>query len=214
MRQLHSIDPENPSPKILARAAELLRKGFLVAYPTETFYGLGAAPRVPEAVERVFEAKGRPEKMALPLIVGDDSAVLLCAREFPPGAQRLASAFWPGPLTLVLQAADDLPTRLLGGGHTVGLRISPHPVASGLARALGGPIIATSANRSGHPAPSSAEEVQQVLGDSVAMILDGGPTIGGLSSTVLDLSTEPPRMIRCGAVPLADLERILGRRLD
>jgi L-threonylcarbamoyladenylate synthase len=213
MQRVQQIDPQHPDRKLLARAAEVLRKGLLVAYPTETFYGLGALPRDMAAVDRVFNAKGRPEKMALPLIVGDEESVNLCAREFPQGARRLAAAFWPGPLTLVLPAADDLPPRLLGGGFSVGLRVSPHPVASGLARAVGGPIIATSANLSGQPAPSTAAEVDEFLGDHVALILDGGPTHGSAASTVLDLTADPPRVIRSGAVPLTELERVLGSRL-
>src|SRR5262245_66138470 len=116
--------------------------------------------------------------MALPLIASDREAVLLCVREFPDLAERLAAAFWPGALTLVLPAAPTLPPRLLGGGQTVGIRISPHPVAAALALAFGGPIVATSANRSGRPAPSTAHEVQEALGDEVALILDGGPTRG------------------------------------
>lgn len=212
-QRIQQIDPENPDRKLLARAAELLRKGLLVAYPTETFYALGALPRDEAALDRIFNAKGRPEKMALPLIVGDEESVTLCAREFPEGARRLAAAFWPGPLTLVLPAANDLPTRLLGGGSSVGLRVSPHPVASGLARAVGGPIIATSANLSGQPAPSTAAEVDEALGDNVALILDGGSTQGASASTVLDLTTEQPRVVRSGAVPIAELERVLGGRL-
>jgi L-threonylcarbamoyladenylate synthase len=213
MQRVQQIDPQHPDRKLLARAAEVLRKGLLVASPTETFYGLGALPRDMAAVDRVFNAKGRPEKMALPLIVGDEESVNLCAREFPQGARRLAAAFWPGPLTLVLPAADDLPPRLLGGGFSVGLRVSPHPIASGLARAVGGPIIATSANLSGQPAPSTAAEVDEFLGDHVALILDGGPTHGSAASTVLDLTADPPRVIRSGAVPLTELERVLGSRL-
>jgi len=213
MERVQQIDPDHPDRKLLARAAELLRKGLLVAYPTETFYGLGALPRDTAAVDRIFIAKGRPEKLALPLIVGDEESVTICAREFPEGARRLAAAFWPGPLTLVLPAAEDLPPRLLGGGFSVGVRVSPHPVAIGLARAVGGPIIATSANLSGQPAPSTAAEVDQVLGDHVALILDGGPTLGSAASTVLDLTSEPPRVIRSGAVPLAELERVLGTRI-
>ncbi len=213
MRRVQQIDPHHPERKLLARAAEILRKGLLVAYPTETFYGLGALPRDTAALDRIFNAKGRPEKMALPLIVGDADSVNLCVREFPEGARRLAAAFWPGPLTLVLPAAHDLPPRLLGGGFSVGLRVSPHPVASGLASAVGGPIIATSANLSGQPAPSTATEVDEFLGDNVALILDGGPTLGAAASTVLDLTTDPPRVIRSGAVPLAELERVLGSRL-
>ncbi|MFQ5876862.1 MAG: L-threonylcarbamoyladenylate synthase [Acidobacteriota bacterium] len=210
---MQRIDPVRPGNALITKAAGLIQSARLVAYPTETFYGLAADPRSLEAVERVFEAKGRPERMALPLIAADEPTVMTCARHFPEAAHRLAAAFWPGALTLVLPASDDLPPLLLGGGHSVGVRISPHPVAAALARATGGPIIATSANRSGQAAPSTASEVEQALGDSVALILDGGVTRGGAASTVLDLTVEPPRVIRSGAVPIQAIERVLGRKL-
>lgn len=213
MKRVQRIDPERPDPALIARAAERLRGGQLVAYPTETFYGLGADPRSAEAVERVFEAKGRPDRMALPLIAADEASLLLCVRELPELARRLAAAFWPGALTLVMPASPDLPPRLLGGGHTVGVRISPHPIASALARAAGGPIVATSANRSGQGAPTSAAEVEEALGDAVTLILDGGPTRGGAASTVIDLTADPPRVVRSGAVPLSAVEKVLGRKL-
>jgi L-threonylcarbamoyladenylate synthase len=214
VQQVQAIDPLHPAQVLIERAADLLRSGRLVGYPTETFYGLAADPRRPEAVEAIFVAKGRPERMALPLIAADRSAVRACVREFPDAAERLAAAFWPGALTLVLPAALSLPPRLLGGGQTVGIRISPHPVASALARAFGGPIVATSANRSGQPAPMSALEVLEALGREVTLVLDGGPTRGGQASTVLDLTIDPPRVVRSGAVPLSAIEQILGRRLD
>jgi L-threonylcarbamoyladenylate synthase len=212
--QIQAVDPQHPNQVLIGRAADLLRAGRLVGYPTETFYGLAADPRSPEAVETIFAAKGRPERMALPLIASDRAAVLLCVREFSETAERLGAAFWPGALTLVLLASPSLPPRLLGGGQTVGIRLSPHPVASALARAFGGPIVATSANRSGQPAPMTAREVQQALGEEVALILDGGPTRGGQASTVLDLTCDPARVVRSGAVPLSAIEQVLGRRLD
>ena len=213
MAPIQSIDPQHPSPVLIARAANCLRASELVAYPTETFYGLGADPRNPEAVERIFAAKGRPERMALPLIAGNRAAVDLSVAEFPETAERLAAAFWPGALTLVLPASPGLPPRVLGGGRTVGIRMSPHPVAAALATVLGGPIVATSANRSGQSAPITALEVEQALGGDLALILDAGPTRGGLASTVLDLTTDSPRLVRSGAVSLAAIERVLGRRI-
>jgi L-threonylcarbamoyladenylate synthase len=214
VQQMQRIDPRHPDPALIGRAAALLREGKLVAYPTETFYGLGADPRSPEAVETIFAAKGRPERMALPLIAADRQSVLECVRELSDAADRLAAAFWPGALTLVLPASPSLPPRLLGNGQTVGIRISPHPVAAALARAFGSSIVATSANRSGQPAPMTARDVRQALGDEVALILDGGLTQGGHASTVLDLTVDPPRVVRSGAVPLSAIEQVLGRRLD
>jgi L-threonylcarbamoyladenylate synthase len=213
MQQVQAVDPLHPNPVLIGRAAEHLRSGRLVGYPTETFYGLAADPRSPEGIEAIFTAKGRPERMALPLLASDREAVRACLREFSDMAERLAAAFWPGALTLVLPASLSLPPRLLGGGQTVGIRISPHPVAAALARAFGGAIVATSANRSGQPAPMTAPEVRDALGEEVALILDGGPTRGGKSSTVLDLTGDPPRVVRSGAVPLSAIEEILGRRL-
>jgi len=211
--RIQSVDPQRPSSVVIGRAAEVLRAARLVAYPTETFYGLAADPLSLEAVESVFAAKGRPERMALPLIAANRAALRLCVDTFPEIAERLAAAFWPGALTLVLPASPALPPRLLGGGRTVGVRISPHPVASALAAAFGAPIVATSANRSGQPAPMTAEEVREALGEETSLILDGGPTRGGQASTVLDLTTDAPRVIRSGAVPLAEVEQVLGRRL-
>jgi L-threonylcarbamoyladenylate synthase len=207
------IDPQHPDAAILARAAQLIRDGLLVAYPTETFYGLACDPRRVDAVDRVFEAKGRPDRMALPLLAGDRAAAEGCVREIPDAARRLMESFWPGPLTLVLAARDDFPPRLLGGGRTVGVRVSPHPVASSLARAVGSAIVATSANRSGQPPPSTAQEVVNALGREVSLILDSGPTLGGSASTVLDLTVDPPRLVRSGPISTGAIETILGRRL-
>jgi L-threonylcarbamoyladenylate synthase len=213
MSESQRIDPQHPDPALIHRAVGLLREGRLVAYPTETFYGLGADPRSPRAIEAVFAAKGRPERLALPLIAADRQSVLDCVSEIPDAAERLAAAFWPGALTLVLMASPSLPPRLLGNGQTIGIRISPHPIAAALAGAFGSAIVATSANRSGRSAPQTALEVSEALGGDVALILDGGATSGGQASTVLDLSADPPRVVRSGAVPLSAIEEVLGRRL-
>lgn len=214
MKRIIPIDASSPDRRLLGRAAGRLREGHLVAYPTETFYALGADPFSAEAIDRIFVAKGRPERMALPLIAADEASLRRCVREFPGIASRLAEAFWPGALTLVFAAADAIPSRVIGGGRTVGVRLSPHPIASGLAREAGVPIVATSANLSGHPAPSSALEVDRAIGGSVDLILDGGVTRGGSASTVLDLTVDPPRVVRSGAVPIHEVEKVLGRRLD
>ena len=213
MSLVEAIDSQHPDPVLIDRCAALLRAGKLVAYPTETFYGLAGDPLSSEAVEMIFVAKGRPDRMALPLIAADRHAVLEAVREFSSAAERLAGAHWPGALTLILPASPSLPQRLLGGGHTVGIRISPHPVAAALARSFGSSIVATSANRSGQPAPMTAAEVRHALGGDVALILDGGPTRGGQASTVLDLTVDPPRLVRSGSVPVSALEQVLGRRI-
>jgi len=213
VQQIQHIDPHGPDPVVIDRAAALLRAGKLVAYPTETFYGLAGDPLNPEAVELIFAAKGRLDRMALPLIAADREAVRSAVREFSDSAERLAAALWPGALTLVLPASPALSPRLLGGGQTVGIRISPHAVALALARAFGSAIVATSANRSGQPAPMTAAEVRVALGGHVSLVLDGGPTRGGQASTVLDLTLNPPRLVRSGAVPVSVVEQVLGRRV-
>src|SRR5260221_4192661 len=163
-----SIDPESPSTRLIEEAASIVRAGGLVAYPTETFYGLGADPFAPVPAERVFTVKGRPGGLPLPLIVQDESILVRCVRDWRGAAATLAAAFWPGALTLVLPAVRTLPTRLLAGGETVGVRITPHPVAAALARAAARAIIATSASRSGQAAPDSARQPVESLEVHVA----------------------------------------------
>jgi len=208
------IDPQRPDPETVARAVAVLRSGGLVVCPTETFYALAADPRNPAAVDRVFAAKGRPDRRPLPILVGDEAAARGCVAIFPDLAARLAARFWPGPLTLVLQAAPGLPERLTGGGTSIGIRVTPHAVAAALSRALGGPIVATSANLSGAPPPVTADEAERSIGGAVDLILDAGPCGGGLASTVIDLTTDSPRLVRSGAVRAADLAAVLGRDVD
>jgi L-threonylcarbamoyladenylate synthase len=194
------IDPHCPDPGVLAGAAEALRRGELVAFPTETFYGLGAAALDAGAVRRVFEVKGRPESRPLLVLVDSEAMVEAVAAEVPAAARALMARHWPGPLTLVLRARPSVPAEVHAGTGTVGVRLSPHPVATGLVRALGGPVTAPSANLTGEPPPSDAAAVRRVFEGKIALILDAGPTPGGLPSTVLDVTVDPPRVIRAGAV--------------
>ncbi|KAB2848074.1 MAG: threonylcarbamoyl-AMP synthase [Hyphomicrobiaceae bacterium] len=200
--------------KAIARAARLLRDGQLVAFPTETVYGLGADAENGRAVARIFEAKGRPRFNPLILHV---ASVALAARigELSPLSRRLAERFWPGPLTLVVpraprSAVSDLVT---AGLDTIALRVPSHPVAAALLEAFAGPVAAPSANRSGHVSPTRAEHVAADLGGKVAMILDGGPVTIGLESTIVELSGGTPRLLRPGALPRTEIESVLGTRL-
>lgn len=197
------------SRKDIERAAELIRAGRLVAFPTETVYGLGANALDRTAVRRIFEIKGRPATS--PLIVHVDSPEMARAlvHEWPPEAQRLAARFWPGPLTLVLPKAACIPGEVTAGLDTVGLRVPAHPVALELIRTAGLPIAAPSANRFTQLSPTSAEHVRRALGDAVDMILDGGPTQVGLESTVLSLAG-PPRLFRPGMILREQIEEIIG----
>jgi L-threonylcarbamoyladenylate synthase len=204
------VNPDAPDAEVITRAAEVLRRGGLVAFPTETVYGLGAAALDPAAVARIFEAKDRPATN--PLIVhvtGAEEARALTAA-WPEAAARLAARFWPGPLTLVLPRNARVPDIVIAGGPTVAIRVPAHPVAMALLRAASLPVAAPSANRSTSLSPTRAEHVLRGLGGRIDLILDGGPTAGGLESTVLDVTTDPPRLLRPGLVTPAEIEAEIG----
>jgi L-threonylcarbamoyladenylate synthase len=200
----------NVSPELLERAAALIREGKLVAFPTETVYGLGANALDPAAVERIYQAKGRPPTS--PLIVHADSIEMArsLAREWPPEAEVLARRYWPGPLTLVLRKDPRIPGIVTAGLDTVGLRVPAHPLALALIRAAGTPIAAPSANRFSQLSPTTAEHVRTGLGDAVDLILDGGPATVGLESTVLSLAGAVPRLLRPGMVTEREIEELIG----
>jgi L-threonylcarbamoyladenylate synthase len=198
-----AVDPVHPAPGDLDAAARVLRAGGLVAFPTETFYGLGANALDPAAVGRVFRAKGRPADKPLLVLVESAERAAAVVAELPGPARRLIARYWPGPLTLILRARPELPHALTAGTGTIGLRVPDHPVARGLARAAGFPITAPSANLHGGASPRTAAEVLTGLGEAVDLVLDGGPTAGGAPSTVLDLTGDRPRLVRAGAVVLA-----------
>ena len=200
-------------PQLIDRAVAILRAGGLVAFPTETVYGLGADAGNPDAVARIFAAKGRPADH--PLIVHLGSAALLddWAIDVPPLARTLAAACWPGPLTLVLRRAGRVPDAVTGGLSTVGLRVPAHPAALALLRAFGDGVAAPSANRFGTVSPTTAEHVRSGLGDRVDLVLDGGPSDVGVESTIVDLSgvaTAGPAILRPGGLPREVLEAIAG----
>lgn len=199
--------PEDP---VIAEAAALLRAGGLVAFPTETVYGLGADGLNAEAVARIYAAKGRPATNPVILHVADTAAAKVLVSHWPLEAQALAERFWPGPLTLVLPASDTVPSIVRAGGSSVALRCPAHPVALALIRATGRPLAAPSANRSQHLSPTLAQHVASSLGRAVDLILDGGPTEAGLESTILDLSGGQPRILRPGPIAPADLEALIG----
>jgi L-threonylcarbamoyladenylate synthase len=202
------VDPRAPAAEPVAEAARCLRAGGLVAFPTETFYGLGADALDARAVEGVFRAKGRPADKPLLVLVDSIAMVEAVAAEVPPRARRLMSRHWPGPLTLILRARPALPAALTASTGTIGLRIPGHAVAAALVRAAGRPVTAPSANPYGAESPRTAEEVLAGLADRVDFVLDGGPTAGGPASTLLDLTGSRPRLVRPGAVTLSqtDLE--------
>ena len=193
------------------RAVELLANGELVAFPTDTVYGVGADAFQPKAVSKLFEAKIRPADKPVALLVAPEYDLGIIARELPPEAEVLARRFWPGGLTLVLWRSRAVPDAVTAGGPTVGIRVPDHPVALALIRGLGAPLAATSANLSGRPSPLTAEDVVGQLGDRISLVLDGGRCPGGVESTVLDLTTPTPVVRRSGAISREVLEAALGR---
>ncbi len=178
----------------------MLRSGGLVAFPTETFYGLGAAALDDAAVRRALVVKGRPEGKPLPVLVDSGAMLDRLVTGVPARARALMDLHWPGPLTLVLPARPAVPAGVTAGTGTVGVRVSSHVVARRLPRALGGPVTAPSANPSGQPPPTTAAGVLAYFDGAIALVLDGGPTPGGAASTVLDVTVDPPRILRQGPV--------------
>jgi L-threonylcarbamoyladenylate synthase len=195
-----AVDASQPAGAALETAARLLRARGLVAFPTETFYGLGADALDEAAVARVFQAKGRPADKPLLVLVDSLEMVDRVAGDIPVLARRLMARYWPGALTLVLRAHAELPPALTAGTGTIGVRLSGHPVARALVSALQGPITAPSANPHGQASPRTAAEVIAGLEDRVDLVLDGGATPGGPASTLLDLTRTPPVVLRAGAV--------------
>lgn len=196
--------PKHLSGQVQA-AVECLRSGGVVAFPTDTVYGLGVDFLSRQAVLRVLEMKGRPEHLGLPLLLAKVEALEEVAAELSEGAWRLARAFWPGALTLVVRRVPHIPDIITGGRDTVAVRVPGHPVPRALARGLGRPITGTSANRSGQPPARTAEEVRGQLGAWVDLVLTGGPVPGGRESTIVDLTGPEPRLLRAGAIPLEDV---------
>lgn len=199
-----------PSPAEIEHAASFLRAGKLVAFPTETVYGLGANALDAEAVARIFEAKGRPSTSPIIVHVGNMDMARRVVAEWPVAAQLLAQKFWPGPLTLVLKKQPAIPALVTAGLDSVGVRMPSHPAARALMEAAGLPIAAPSANRFTQLSPTTAEHVRQSLGDRVDYILDGGPCMVGIESTVLSLAGEVPVLLRPGGVSRAQIEAVIG----
>lgn len=195
------LDPLSLEPKKLKQGVSALARGQLVVYPTDTIYGLGADPRQEAAVERLFEAKGRPPDMAIPFIAADIEQVQRCLGSLTRLARRLAVKFWPGPLTLVIKATPTLSRRLLADGDSVAVRVPSQPVARTIAQQLKHPLTATSANRTGERTPKEVSEILSVFGSAVAVVLDAGPIEEtAKASTIVDARGEVPVLLRDGSV--------------
>jgi L-threonylcarbamoyladenylate synthase len=195
--------------KGIAQAGRLIRQGGIVAFPTETFYALGADALDPRAIGKIYEIKGRDEEKPLLLLVAKKDWLPEWIKGLPPLAEALIEKFWPGPLTLVFEASERIPAGLTGRTGKIGIRVPGHPVARELIQAVGRAVTGTSANRSGFPSASFAVEVMEALGEKIDAVLDGGRTAGGLGSTILDVSGPSPKILRQGVVSAAELQPFL-----
>lgn len=198
---------------IIEEAVEVLRDGGLVAYPTDTVYGLAALPTNDAAVEKLFAAKRRRPDQSTPLLIASPRDLMLVTDAVPQVAQNLIRDFWPGGLTIILRKSPSFHSRAITG-DTVGVRVPDHVVPRELVRLLGSPITGTSANIAGGPEPLTADDVREQLGDSVDFVIDGGRTVGGVPSTVVDCTMEPPRIVRAGAISREELVRAAGTVIE
>ncbi|MFA5054825.1 MAG: L-threonylcarbamoyladenylate synthase [Dehalococcoidia bacterium] len=200
--------------KLVERAVKILKNGGIVAFPTDTVYGLGANAFNEDAVLRVYEAKARPREFALTLLLADISQIKIVAENVPKIAWKLAERFMPGALTIVLQKSMAVSNMITGDGDTVAVRVPDHPVPVAIVRGLGAPITGTSANRSGSPSPVTAEEVYKQLRNKVDLIVDGGKCPLGVSSTVIDLTIDPPKIIRYGTITREQIINVCKCRIE
>jgi L-threonylcarbamoyladenylate synthase len=203
--------PKQPAiEKQIKLAIAILKKGGIVAFPTDTVYGLGADPLNEKAVDKIYKVKKRPHNVALPLLLAEKAELSKVATSLPDIVWQLTEHFWPGGLTLVLKKSPWVPDTVTGGSDTVAVRIPDHLVPIALIRRLGVPLVGTSANLSGRPSPVTAEEVRQQLRNEVDLIINGGQCTGGTESTVLDVSGKVPILIREGAIPRAAIAKLCG----
>lgn len=206
---IEKVDPEHIDTDVMEQAGKLIAEGELVAFPTETVYGLGGDALDPDASRRIYAAKGRPSDNPLIVHIADFDDMKRVAREVPEQAKKLADAFWPGPLTMIVWKSDAVPEATTGGMQTVAVRMPNHPVALELIRRSGCLIAAPSANTSGRPSPTEAQHVAEDLSGKIAMILDGGPVGIGIESTIIDLTEEKPMILRPGYITPEMLSEVL-----
>jgi L-threonylcarbamoyladenylate synthase len=211
MTRIVKINPENPEPEKIDEAVAILKSGGVIAFPTETFYGLGADARDEAAVEKIFGIKGRDFKNPILVVIGDTRHLETFAGTISEEARRLMDRFWPGPLTIVFTASPAVSPKLTAGTGKIGIRLTSHPVAMEISRRLGGPLTATSANFSGAPECSSAAEVISQLEGKIDGVIDGGQTPGGKGSTIVDLAVTPGKILREGVIPASLIQDTLRK---
>lgn len=207
---IETVRIRTQSPNAVERTAEILARGGLVALPTDTVYGLAAHAFLPKAVARLYQAKGRPEHVPLPLLLADASVMEQVCVEIPDLAWQVAERFWPGGLSVVLKRAAIVPDEVTGGGPTVAVRVPDDAFVRAVCSALGAPLANTSANRHGHPAPTTADGVESDLGGRINLLVDGGPCPQGLASTVLNLAVSPPTILRVGPITREQLATVIA----
>ena len=200
MQEVLKIDSQRPDNSLIEEVSSILVAGGVVAYPTETFYGLGTDGQNEEAIRKIFLIKGRNFRNPISVIIGNANDVRGLVKEIPELALRLMEKFWPGALTIIFKASPHVSPILTAGTGKIGIRLSSHPVATALAKKLGRPITATSANLSGKQECTTADEVVQGIGDQIDAVLDGGQTPGGSGSTIIDVTTDPPAILREGVI--------------
>jgi L-threonylcarbamoyladenylate synthase len=210
MRRLF-VNPRRPHRDAVQEAAARIRRGGIVALPTDTLYALAADPFSSEAIARLFDAKDRPAERAMPLVAADAAQVEASLGALPASGARLAATFWPGPLTLLIAARPALAPEVTGGTGRVGVRVPDDEVARAVCRAVGHPVTATSANISGQPATADPAEVERTLGARIDLLLDGGATRGGAPSTIVDVTSAEPQLVRAGAIPWENIQACLAR---
>jgi L-threonylcarbamoyladenylate synthase len=209
MPSVLKIDPEKPDAAAVDEVIRILQTGGIIAYPTETFYGLGCDAENESAIEKIYQIKGRSFTAPLSVIVGNKNDALYLIENIPPEGRILMETFWPGPLTLIFQASDRVPPRLTAHTGKIGLRISSHLIATRIANALGRAVTATSANLSGAPESVSAAQVVQTIGKRLDAVVDAGQTPGGKGSTIIDMTASPPTLLREGVIPFSLVQKSL-----
>lgn len=209
MPEILKISPKKPNASQIAKAVEILKAGGVIAYPTETFYGLGVDGSNDEAIKKIFRIKGRNFKNPVSIIIGDGKDLIQSVEEIPEYSYKLIKNFWPGALTIVFKASSTVSPLLTAGTGRIGIRISSHPIAAALANALSRPITATSANLSGSEECTTAEEIIQSIGSGIDAVIDGGPTPGIAGSTLIDVSVFPPVILREGIIPASFIQRVM-----
>jgi L-threonylcarbamoyladenylate synthase len=200
MPEILKVSDNNSEEAVLTRAAEILARGDIIAYPTETFYGLGADATNEKAIQTIFAIKGRNFNNPISVIIDQATQLQSLVEDIPDSASRLMQAFWPGALTIVFKAAGDVSPLLTAGTDKIGVRVSSHPAARAIAAKLGRPFTATSANLSGAPECSTADEIINQIGDKLDAIVDLGKTAGGIGSTIIDITCNPPKILRQGVI--------------